>query len=84
MLYVFCVEWRDKTPINKKYNAYSIAASNNKRPRVDCAFACQPWAIKSTTRTELRDKTIVRVISLIIKGKMVCVFSCDDLLLFTA
>ena len=38
MLYVFCVEWRDKIPINKKYNAYSVVASNNKRPRVDCAF----------------------------------------------
>ena len=38
MLYVFCVEWRDKIQINKKYNAYSVAATNNKRPRVDFAF----------------------------------------------
>ena len=38
MLYVFCVGWRDKIPINKKYNAYSVAAIHGKRPRVDFAF----------------------------------------------
>ena len=38
MLYVFCVEWRDKIPRTKRYNAYSVVASNNKRPRVDFAF----------------------------------------------
>jgi len=31
----------------------------------------QPWAIKGTTRTELRDKTIVSVTWLIIKRQMV-------------
>ena len=31
----------------------------------------QPWAIKRTTRTELRDETIVKVTWLIIKDKMI-------------
>ena len=53
MLYVFSVECRDKIPRNKRYNAYSVVASNGKRPRVDFAFACQPWAIKCTTLTAL-------------------------------
>ena len=35
----------------------------------------QPRAIKSTTRTELRDETIVMLISLIIKRKTICVIS---------
>ena len=35
----------------------------------------QPRAIKGTTRTELRGETIVRVMLLLIKGKMVCVIS---------
>ena len=35
----------------------------------------QPRAIKGTTRTELRDETIVGVALLIIKRKMVCVIS---------
>ena len=71
MLYVFCVECRDKKPRNKRYNAYSVVASNGKRPRVDFAIARQPWAIKRTTRTELRGETIVDVAWLIIKGKIV-------------
>ena len=54
MLYVFCVEYRDKTPRNKRYNAYSVVATHGKEPRVDCAFARQPWAIKGTTLTALR------------------------------
>ena len=71
MLYVFYVECRDKKPINKRYNAYSVVLANGKQPRVDFAFARQPWAIKRTTRTELRDETIVSVTWLIIKGEMV-------------
>ena len=35
----------------------------------------QPRAIKGTTRTELRDETIVMLISLIIKRKMICIIS---------
>ena len=58
MLYIFYVECRDKKPRNKRYNAYSIVATHDKRPRVDYAFACQPWAIKNTTRTELRGENI--------------------------
>ncbi|MFC2713311.1 MAG: hypothetical protein ACFN4M_07945 [Segatella salivae] len=38
---------------NKRYNAYSVVATNGKEPRVDYAFACQPWAIKGTTLTAL-------------------------------
>ena len=53
MLCFFCVECRDKTPKNKRYNAYSVVATNTKCPRVDYAFACQPWAIKGTTPTAL-------------------------------
>ena len=53
MLYVFCVECRNKAPKNKRYNAYSVVATHGKRPRVDFAFACQPWAIKGTTLTAL-------------------------------
>ena len=71
MLYVFCVECHDKTLRNKRYNAYSVVTTNGKGPRVDFAFACQPWAIKGTTRTELRDETIVKVTLLIIKGVIV-------------
>ena len=48
------MECRDKITINKRYNAYSVVASNGKRPRVDFAIARQPRAIKRTTRTELR------------------------------
>ena len=58
MLYVFCVECRDKKLINKRYNAYSVVATHGKRPRVDFAFACQPWAIKGTTLTALRSYNI--------------------------
>ena len=58
MLYVFCVECRDKKLINKKYNAYSVVTTNGKGPRVDFAFACQPWAIIGTTLTALRDCNI--------------------------
>ena len=35
----------------------------------------QPRAIKSTTRTELRDEVIVMLISLIMKHKMICAIS---------
>ena len=35
----------------------------------------QPWAIKSTTRTDLRDKTIMGVMSLIVKHEMIYVIS---------
>ena len=58
MLYVFCAKCHDKMPRNKKYNAYSVVATHDKRPRVDYAFACQPWAIKRTTRTELHGENI--------------------------
>ena len=58
MLYVFCVECRDKITINKRYNAYSVVATHGKRPRVDFAIARQPWAIKGTTLTALRDESI--------------------------
>ena len=71
MLYVFCVECRDKTLRNKRYNAYSVVTTHGKCPRVAFAFARQLWAIKGTTRTELRDETIVSVTWLIIKGEMV-------------
>ena len=54
MLYIFCVECRNKTPKNKRYNAYSVVATHGERPRVDFAFARQPWAIKGTTLTALR------------------------------
>ena len=53
MLYVFCLECRDKMPRNKRYNAYSVVATHGKRPRVAFAFARQPWAIISTTPTAL-------------------------------
>jgi len=65
------MECRDKITINKRYNAYSVVASNGKRPRVDFAIARQPWAIKRTTLTALRDETIVMMIWLIIKYKIV-------------
>ena len=58
MLYVFSVECRDKMLKNKRYNAYSVVATHGKRPRVDCAFACQPWAIKGTTLTALPPRLI--------------------------
>ena len=53
MLYVFCLECRDKMPRNKRYNAYSVVATLGKQPRVAFAFARQPWVIKSTTLTAL-------------------------------
>ena len=70
MLYVFCMECRDKTPRNKRYNAYSVVTTHGKWPRVDFAFARQPWAIKGTTRTELRGEAIVSVAWWIIKGEI--------------
>ena len=54
MLYIFYVECRDKTLRNKRYNAYSVVATHGKEPRVDFAFARQPWATKGTTLTALR------------------------------
>ena len=58
MLYVFYVECRDKKPINKRYNAYSVVTTHGKCPRVAYAFARQPWAIKGTTPMVLRDEGI--------------------------
>ena len=58
MLYVFCVECRDKMPRNKGYNAYSVVTTHGKEPRVAFAFARQPWAIRSTTLTALRSYNI--------------------------
>ena len=71
MLYVFCVECRDKKLINKRYNAYSVVTTNGKGPRVDFAFACQPWAIKSTTLTALRIRIFVTAKGLIRGGEAV-------------
>ena len=71
MLYVFCVECRDKMMRYKRYNAYSVVLSNGKQPRVAFAFARQPWAIIGTTLTALRGETIVKVTWLIMKGEMV-------------
>ena len=58
MLYVFCVECSDKTPRNKRYNAYSVVTTHGKCPRVDFAFARQPWAIIGTTLIALRSCNI--------------------------
>ena len=58
MLYVFCLECRDKKLRNKRYNAYSVVATHGKRPRVAFTFARQPWAIKGTTPTALRGESI--------------------------
>ena len=52
------MECREKTLRNKRYNAYSVVTTHGKRPRVDFAFARQPWAIKSTTLTALRSCNI--------------------------
>ena len=58
MLYVFCLECRDKTLRNKRYNAYSVVATHDKCPRVAFAIARQPWAIKGTTLTALHHENI--------------------------
>ena len=58
MLYIFCVEYCDKMTRNKRYNAYSVVTTRGKCPRVAFAFARQPWAIKGTTLTALRDESI--------------------------
>ena len=58
MLYFFCVECRDKTLRNKRYNAYSVVATHDKCPRVAFAIARQPWAIKGTTLTALHHEGI--------------------------
>ena len=65
MLYVFCVECRDKKPRNKRYNAYSVVTTHGKCPRVAFAFARQPWAIKGTTLTALHDRIFVTANGLI-------------------
>ena len=65
MLYVFCVECHDKMPRNKRYNAYSVVTTHGKRPRVDFAFARQPWAIKGTMLTALRIRIFVTTNGLI-------------------
>ena len=65
MLCFFCVECYDKMPINKRYNAYSVVTTHGKRPRVDFAFARQPWAIKGTTLTALRIRIFVMANGLI-------------------
>ena len=84
MLYIFYVECHDKMPINKRYNAYSVVVTHGKQPRVDFAFARQPWAIKGTTPTALRGEAFVRMIWLIIKRKKSCDKWVHNLLLFTA
>ena len=71
MLYIFCVECHDKKPRNKRYNAYSVVTTHGKRPRVDFAFARQPWAIIGTTLTALRIRIFVMANGLIRGGKMV-------------
>ena len=71
MLYVFCVECRDKKLINKKYNAYSVVTTHGKEPRVDFAFACQPWVIIGTTLTALRIRIFVTAKGLIRGGDVV-------------
>jgi len=43
---------------NKRYNAYSVVITHGKQPWVAFAFARQPWAIKGTTLTALRDESI--------------------------
>ena len=58
MLCFFCMECRDKTLRSKRYNAYSVVATHDKCPRVDFAFARQPWAIKRTTLTALHHESI--------------------------
>ena len=45
-------------PRNKRYNAYSVVTTHGEWPRVDFAFACQPWAIRSTTLTALHHESI--------------------------
>ena len=65
MLYVFCVECRDKTPKNKRYNAYSVVITHGKQPWVAFAFARQPWAIKGTTLTALHIRIFVTTNGLI-------------------
>jgi len=37
----------------RKLNTYSVESPCERLPRVDFAFARQPWAIKSTTPTAL-------------------------------
>ena len=64
-MYIFCVECHDKKPRNKRYNAYSVVTTHGKRPRVDFAFARQPWAIKGTTPTALRIKIFITTNGLI-------------------
>ena len=64
-MYVFCVECRDKIMRNKRYNAYSVVITHGKRPRVDFAFARQPWVIKRTTLTALRIRIFVMANGLI-------------------
>ena len=71
MLYVFCVECCDKIPRNKRCNAYSVVVTNDKQPRVDFAFACQPWAIKGTTLRALRIRIFVTAKGLIRGGDAV-------------
>ena len=45
-------------PSQKKLNTYGVESPCKRLPRVDYAFACQPWAIKNTTRTELPHESI--------------------------
>ena len=71
MLCFFCVERHDKMQRNKRYNAYSVVTTHVKRPRVDYAFACQPWAIIGTTLTALRIRIFVTAKGLIRGGDVV-------------
>ena len=59
MLYIFCVERRDKMMRYKRYNAYSVVATHDKCPRVAFAIARQPWAIKGTTPSALNLNGII-------------------------
>ena len=58
MLYVFCVECRDKMTRNKRYNAYSVVATHGKGPRVAFVFARQPQVIKRITPMVLYHESV--------------------------
>ena len=58
----------------KKLNTYGVESPCEYSPGVG-SFLANPGAIKNTTRTELRDETILGVAWLIIKRKTVCAIS---------
>ena len=61
-------------PSQKKLNTDGVESPCERLPGVG-SFLANPRAIKRTTRTELRNETIVGMTLLIIKRKMVCVIS---------